>query len=403
MGRPCVIALAGVALIAKLIIAWTTIGTNDVISFYRFGRSLATHGLEWTYVSDISFNHPPLVAAYLRLIYFLDQNPWLHENGIGFPLLLRLPGIVADFVVVLTLLNAAKELRLPLWSLAILALSPVSLMISGFHGNTDSIMVMFLVLAASMCLQDRPILSALFLALSCQIKIISLLVLPIFLCYWLHRRRVLFFTLPFLVTLVSFWILPILKFPVAFLHRVLLYGSFWGIWGITYWLRLTGVKELSRVTYSHLLPLQQMIGTGLKLTIIGLVLLIAWRRRKLDGRGLFASLGWGWVFFFILSPGVCAQYLVWLMPFTLVLSPGFFVWLTAASSIFLFFFYNSISGGLPWYLAISTGNLTVEWVPWSLWPWLTLIAGALLVWNRTLTANPSFRLCSLDSINPTRL
>jgi len=83
-------------------------------------------------------------------------------------------------------------------------------------------------------------------------------------------------------------------------------------------------------------PLQQFVVTALKGAIIVAVFVLAWRRRKLNGHGLFASLGWAWIIFFILSPGVCAQYLVWLMPFVLALSPRFFAWLTATSSLFLF-------------------------------------------------------------------
>ena len=397
LGRRCVLFAAGVALVIKVLIAWNTIGTNDVVSFYFFGKSLTEAGLESTYVSQVSFNHPPLVAAFIHGIYQLDHVPWMHENGIAFPFLLRLPGIIADFVVVMVLLAAAGRLRLPIWSLLVLALSPVSVMVSGFHGNTDSVMVLLLVLAAYMCLRERPILCAFFLALSCQIKIISLLLTPIFFFYWLHRRKVLSFTLPLVVASILLWIEPLLKFPAVFIHRVLFYGSFWGIWGITYWLKLTGVPDFGPVTYYNFLPLQQVVVTALKVAIIIAVLALAWRRRKLDARGLFASLAWAWVIFFIFSPGVCAQYMVWLMPFVLVLSPRFFAWLTMTSSLFLFFFYNSISHGLPWYLAISNGNLTVEWVPWTVWPWATLIIGAILLWKRALQADPTLRLCSFDS------
>ena len=398
LGRQAVLIAAGVALIVKLLIAWNTIGTNDVISFYHFGKSLTQSGLEATYVSQVSFNHPPIVAAFLHGIYRLDHLPWVHANGIAFPFLLRLPGIIADFVVVLVLLAAARSFRLPIWSLLILALSPVSLMVSGFHGNTDSVMVLFLVLAAYMCLRERPILCALFLALSCQIKIIPLLLTPIFFFYWLDRRKVLSFTLPLAAASIILWIEPLLHFPGIFMHRVLFYGSFWGIWGITYWLKLTGVRDFGPVTYHDFLPYQQLVVTALKLAIIAAVLLLAWRRRKLDVRGLFVSLALAWVVFFIISPGVCAQYMVWLMPFVLVLSPRYFAWVTATSSLFLFFFYNSISHGLPWYLGISNGNLNVEWVPWSVWPWVTLIIGALLLWKRAQLNDPALRLCSLRSL-----
>src|SRR5205823_8209088 len=105
----------------------------------------------------------------------LGRLPVAEAAGISFPFLLRLPGIIADFVVVwlfLRLKNEEPQLRLPLWALLVFALSPVSIMVSGFHGNTDPVMALFLVLAAFAAVRNRPIWCGIFLALSCQIKII---------------------------------------------------------------------------------------------------------------------------------------------------------------------------------------------------------------------------------------
>ena len=127
--------------------------------------------------------------------------------------------------------------------------------------------------------------------------------------------------------------------------------------------------------------------TILKLVIIGAVLLIAWRRRKLSGKGLFDSLAYGWIFLFVFAPSVSAQYLVWLAPFVLVLSPVFYGWVTASSSLFLFFFYNVTAGQFPWYGALSTSNLYTVWTPWSLWPWATLLTGLIVFWRRGIAMN----------------
>src|SRR5207244_8376913 len=81
------------------------------------------------------------------------------------------------------------DVRIPTWALALFALSPVSLMVSGFHGNTDPVMVMLLVCAVWMCLRNRPVLAGLFFALSCQIKIVPLLFLPAFVFFWLFLNR----------------------------------------------------------------------------------------------------------------------------------------------------------------------------------------------------------------------
>src|SRR5882762_4365036 len=395
----CIIALALVALTLKLAIAYNTIGTNDVVFFYGFAKVLSEHGLEWTYQHSRYFNHPPLTAYYLRGIFALTEQPWCQDLGIHFPFLLRLPGIIADFLVVLVLLRMTKtDLRIPTWALALFALSPVSLMVSGFHGNTDPVMVMFLVLASFFCLREKSVWCGLFLALSCQIKIIPLLLLPIFFFFWLARRRAVSFSLPFVLVSLVLWAEPLLKFPALFVKNVLSYGSFWGIWGITYWLRLTNLAMFRMVTFYHFPPMQSFVATLLKLIIIAAVLMIAWRRRNLGERALLDSLAYAWIVFFVFAPGVCAQYMVWLAPFVLVLSPVFYGWLAASSSLFLFFFYNVAAGEFPWYGALSTSNLYTVWTPWSLWPWAVLIAGLIIFWKNARRRYPSLRLLSLDAL-----
>jgi hypothetical protein len=390
------------AAVVKAAIAWNTIGTNDVITFYQFGRSLQDHGLEWTYLHDISFNHPPLTAYFLRGIYNLTQLPFLQENTITFPFLLRFPGIVADLITVWAVFQIAKSLqsKLPGWVLLLFALSPASLMITGFHGNTDPIMVMFLTLATLAAVRDRPTLCGLLLALSCQIKIVPLLFLPIFFFYWRERRLALKFFVPTVLTFLVLWSQPLFNFPIAFAKNVLSYGSFWGLWGVTYWLRQTGWSEFSRVTYHHFTPEQALVATVLKLTIIAIVLSLAWRRRYLGKESLLRSIAYAWITFFVLSPGVCAQYLVWLAPFVLLLSPVFFGWFTVTGSLFLFFFYNAIADKFPWYLAISNGRHNVEWTPWTAWPWAVLIVGLVVFWIEAKRKNPSLRLFSLEPVDP---
>src|SRR5436853_1739822 len=210
----CIIALALIATALKLATAYNTIGTNDAVFFYGFAKVLNEHGLEWTYQHSRYFNHPPLTAYFLRGIFFLTEQRWCQDLGIHFPFLLRLPGIIADFLVVLILLRMSKiDLRIPTWALALFALSPVSLMVTGFHGNTDPVMVLLLVCAVWMCLRNRPLLAGLFFALSCQIKIVPLLFFPCFFFFWLSVKRSREFLLSAGVTTSVLWIEPLLNFP----------------------------------------------------------------------------------------------------------------------------------------------------------------------------------------------
>jgi hypothetical protein len=131
-----IIGFALIGLMLKLVIAFNTFGTSDVVTIYQFGKVLNEYGLEWTYRHSVYFNHPPLTAYYLRAIYQLDHQPFFRGNGLTFPFLLRLPGIIADLITVVALCwmtGQDRQFRLPTWALALFALSPVSIMVTGFH------------------------------------------------------------------------------------------------------------------------------------------------------------------------------------------------------------------------------------------------------------------------------
>jgi len=395
----CIIALALVALTLKLAIAYNTIGTNDAVVFYGFAKVLSQHSLEWTYQHSRYFNHPPLTAYYLRGIYALTEQRWCQDIGIHFPFLLRLPGIIADFLVVVVLLRISKiDIRIPTSALALLAVSPVSLMVSGFHGNTDPVMVLLLVCAVWMCLRNRPALAGLFFALSCQIKIVPLLFLPAFALFWFSQNRSRSFLISGAITTCLLWSEPLLHFPILFAKNVLAYGSYWGIWGITYLFRLTGLHDFSRLSFFDLEPAQNIIITVLKVIIIGAALWIAWHNRHARGRAFVESLAYTWLVFFVFAPGVCPQYLIWLAPFILILSPMFYTGVLTASSIFLFAFYNITSGGLPWKVALATDDSKQHWTAWSLLPWLVITAGSIALWRKTVNRELDIRPFQLEKL-----
>lgn len=376
-----IVSLAVIALTLKLAIAYNTIGTNDAVIFYGFAKVLNEHGLEWTYAHSRFFNHPPLTAYFLRGIFVLTEQKWCQDLGIHFLFLLRLPGIIADFFVVLILLQFGKiGIRIPTWALGLFALSPVSLMVSGFHGNTDPVMVFFLVCAVWMCLRDRSVLAGLFFALGCQIKVVPLLLLPALVCYWFSQNRLRGFLVSGALTTSILWSQPLLNFPVLFAKNVLAYGSYWGLWGITYLVRLTGLPEFSRLSFFDLSPAQNVIVTILKVIIVTFSVWIAWEHRHKRGHAFLNSLAYTWLFFFIIAPGVCPQYLIWLAPFILVLSPWLYSAILIPSSIFLFAFYNITSGGLPWKVALAMDDSMQHWAAWSLLPWIVITLGSLALW-----------------------
>ena len=259
-------------------------------------------------------------------------------------------------------------------------------------------MVLFVVCAAFMALRNRPALCGLFLALSCQIKVVPLLFLPALVLFWMSRRSAWRFCLSFALVAIILWSEPLLNFPLLFAKNVLSYGGYWGVWGISYLLRLTGLHEFNKVAFSNLDFAQNIVILTLKLIILAAACLIAWRRRRLGSQPLMNSLAYTWLVFFVFAPGVCAQYLVWLAPFVLILSPVFYCGLLLASSIFLFRFYDVTAGGLPWSVAVSTDELREFWAPWSILPWCVLIIGSIALWRKTAAVKPALGLLNSETL-----
>lgn len=382
--RILVLLLAVCALAARLYCAATTVGTSDVVLFWKFAHTIQRDGLLAMYEKTAFFNHTPLVGWFSQAALALsggEQRP--------FAFLLRLPAVFADFFAVLALLTWREKSGRPAWwALALFAASPVAFMVSGYHGNVDSVMALGILLAALACAAQRPALCGLCLGLACQIKVVPVLLAPAFLFLWWHRGGASRFSLAAGLTVLVGWSYPLATIPAVFLKNVLGYGGFSGVWGITYLLRFSGVPALREMAFDHPTPAQAAIMLGLKGLIIGAAVTLAWRRRKVAPGEIFGTLALTWAVFFVFAPGFGSQYLAWLAPILLVANERWFAAVTAASSVALFTFYTVISKGLPWDMGFTVHSIAAQWTGWLLLPWLTLVA--FLVWQfRAMQKKPT--------------
>jgi hypothetical protein len=364
-----ILVLALLAMAAKLYCAFTTIGSADVYYFYKFGQVIADQGVVKIYENPI-FNHPPLLGTYLGYAY-----EWAGAKKELFAAYVRLPGIVADLGVVLALLWVRRKTgRPPWWALGLLAVSPVSFMVSGYHGNFDPLIALGVTLAVAACVAEQPMLCGVFLGLTCQVKIIPVLMGPAFFFFWLHRGRARPFAIGAICFTLAGWLVPLCTVPNLFLHRVIAYGSIWGWWGFPYLIGMMGGPKLHVSLTDAPTPAESAFGLMFKALIVAVVITLAWRRRAATPVGVFSTLAISWAVFLVFAPGFGVQYLVWIAPFLLVHSERWFAIYTAAASIALFIFYTAISKGLPWNQGFYVGPTLDQWRPWLLLPWGALIA-----------------------------
>jgi hypothetical protein len=359
-----VLVIACLALGAKLLFAYLSQGSNDVGTFFRFGTFIRGHGLAAMYREDPEFNHLPLTGLLCAAAVPL---PW-------FPFWIRLPGIVADLVTVKALLRfqQARDL-VPWWSLALFAASPVSLLVSGFHGNVDSVMAMALVLSVIAVADDRPVASGIWLALAANIKVAALLMAPLIVLIWWHRRRNRSFLPVFAGLTLLGWLPALVVAPSEFVHQVLGYSSRWGTWGFTFLARRFGGDAMRTLPgFADLTSTQSLIVSVLKVLILAGVLVVAWRGRAANAGDVWRFAALTWAIFFVLAPGIGAQYLVWLAPFVLVAAPPAYAAITAASTVALLAFYGITSS---WRFDFAHSTILVEddWLPWTCLPWLAII------------------------------
>jgi len=151
----------------------------------------------------------------------------------------------------------------------------------------------------------------------------------------------------------------------------------WGVWGVTYLLRSTGIPEFSNPHWINLTAGQLIVSQVLKVGIISFVLWAAWRNRKAGATGIFDTLTLCWMIFFALAPGMGSQYLVWFAPFLLVWNARWYAGLTILNSALLFAYYQICCGKMPWFRADSLRFAPYEVV--MIVPWATFVACAIVL------------------------
>ena len=166
--------------------AATTLGTEDVRRWAEFAEGIADVGPWRVYglAFETSYNHPPLTGAFLWLLGGLP------DDLRTFAFVLRLPAIAANavtpFLVFVLLHRARPDVALP--AAASIALSPALIAISGFHGNTDPVIVMLTLLSAYLLVDRRAAgWSGVVIAMAIGVKIVPVLAVPVLISA--HGRR----------------------------------------------------------------------------------------------------------------------------------------------------------------------------------------------------------------------
>src|SRR5688572_32925494 len=195
-----VVSVTAAATALKLWIALNTYGSSDVWYWEVYLATTRELGAIALYHTDEHFNHPPFTTHALLWLGALADR-----TGLPFPFWLRVPAIVADVISVglVAVLIARRPLagRAGIGTLALLAVAPASVMVSGFHGNTDPVVMCFVLLAVVVW-ELRPmrwtgaavaaVLAGVSFGMALNVKVVPLIFAPAFFLYVTRGWRFLF-------------------------------------------------------------------------------------------------------------------------------------------------------------------------------------------------------------------
>ena len=336
-----VVCSAAIAFSLKLWLDLTTFGSNDVYYWTVYSKYIYTKG-SFTIYRDIDiYNHPPLISAWLWLMERINGPS--HDRY--FPQLVRAPVILADLgstMLVWILAQTRFDRPRAVMVSCIFALSPILIMVSGFHGNTDPVF-MFLILLAlyGMIVKDSWLWAAITLGLAMNIKLVPIIMIPAFF-FWIRpwRTRIRFLGTTLLMLVLGYGY-HFAMMPHDMLRNVFLYSSLKHIWGIgRFWDDYDAIGKAVLFT-----------------TITGFSWFKGWQAAHASasdrGRHLLDAFSCTFLSFLVFTPGFGVQYLSWCVAPLAFVGPWASLGYSLLGGLFLFRVYTFWSRGFPWYYANS--------------------------------------------------
>ncbi|MBA2949528.1 glycosyltransferase family 39 protein [Streptomyces himalayensis] len=248
--RMMVFCVAAIGTVIRFILLYTTKGSADVSIFLGFSEEIEDSGPIRIYEQPLPwlpvYNHPPLAG------WILLGMSELNGMGFSFAALIRLPATLADAVssmLVFEILRRRTSVHSAMGCAWTVALSPLLIAISGYHGNNDPVAVMLAIAAAYLLVdKKRPWTAGLVAALSVSVKFVPVVTLPILLVVAARsgRQALLSFCAGLFGLTAFIWGPVVLTVPAALKENVVDYqGQPWPIWGLMRFADLLGISESS--------------------------------------------------------------------------------------------------------------------------------------------------------------
>ena len=344
------IAVIGLGLGLRVLIAAISWGSNDAVIFWNFAHHISNRGLLTAYRENADFNHPPITGywatASLRTVMAInDANAKRASDTldiskmIDFIFIFKLPGILADGLSCWLLYRIWRKRagERKGWQVAALfawALAPI--LVSGYHGNTDTIYAALSLLAVYL-LESRKnaFWGGIALGAAINVKLIPVFLIPPLLASLRNRREVIQFLGALALCALPFAPLFIAIGP-EFYRNALAYKPGPDRWGLMLPMTWSGSHP---PTYAKdpVLMFFSDYGRFLLLALVVAWSVVAARLRRWSRYEVAAGT---YAIFLVVATGFGVQYTVVVAPLMFAASKRFGTYYSALAGLFLFFVYG---------------------------------------------------------------
>lgn len=328
-------ALVIAAFVARLVLSGISLGSNDYQIWTNFGFDALKSGLIQPY-SDYQgdLNHPPIPLAWAAGARWLSNH-----TGLTFSFVFRLAPIAADAVCCVLLFKIwSRRTGSCSWGwvgAAVYAWSLGAIFDGAYHCNTDNICAMFTLLSAYLVASgSRYVWAGAALGAAINVKIVPVLIVPVFFATCPDGRSFLRFLLGLSVGAIPFVIMTILS-PV-FLSNLLGYKSYIQDWGIMIFLNYGHYPSHMAPRVKILQDWYYDLGRYFMLLVSAVVAFLVWRLRRWDA---FEAGALAWCVFLMLTPGWGMQYVIYALPLLAAVSLRYALSYGFLAGLYLVAFY----------------------------------------------------------------
>ncbi len=326
--------LVAITILLRLIPAIYTPLVGDLVAFFQVGLVVMKGGSPYSLGS--AYAYPPIWGFIEAL------GVWLSEFfQIPFQIIIKIPLLISDGLIALLIYKLAKKygFKSAFFLGLFYAVNPVSILITGFHGQFDTLMLFMILLSVYTFNWAKSWVSPLFLGIAIALKTFPILLVPFFMLENSKNNKEKVKYLLISLAPVTLLLLPYVTYDFDGVSKVLFSYAGWPDHGWVAAFRAIFLLD-EKAIFARYLIIDKLFAVSkiIFLFAYGLLVTGVWKRKI--SAPLINSIAATFCLFLFLYGGISSQYLLWAVPFLILINLRHAIVYTILGSLALLGFYS---------------------------------------------------------------